>query len=79
VNPTDTDPSLQGVAAVAAALGTDPKTGLAPDEAARRLAADGPNELRATRRVPAWRRVLAQFSDPLVGLLLVAAAVALAA
>ena len=30
--------------AVASAVGTDATTGLTPEEAARRLAADGPNE-----------------------------------
>jgi hypothetical protein len=32
--------------AVAGRLATDPARGLAPDEAARRLASEGPNELR---------------------------------
>lgn len=48
-------------------------------EAARRLRADGPNELRALPPVPVWRRALAQLHNPLVYLLGVAAAVALAA
>ena len=73
------DPSLRDAAAVAQGLGTGPANGLAPDEAARRLAADGPNELRATRRRTLWQRLLVQFADPLVLLLLVAALVALAA
>ena len=73
------DPSLAGVAEVVAALQTDLAKGLAATEAAARLARDGPNELRAAAELPAWRRALAQLQDPLVHLLLGAAAVALAA
>ncbi|MBC7604763.1 MAG: cation-translocating P-type ATPase [Ramlibacter sp.] len=53
--------------------------GLTSSEAARRLAQDGPNELVAAPPVPKWRRLLAQFQDPLIYLLLVAIAIALAA
>jgi magnesium-transporting ATPase (P-type) len=73
------DPYLLDAAEVARALGSDLERGLAADEAARRLARDGPNELRAAPAVPAWRRFLAQFRDPLVYLLLAAIAVAIAA
>ena len=73
------DRSLQEVAAVAAELGGDLERGLSAEEAAARLAAHGANELRAAPTVPAWRRVLAQFQDPLVYLLLVAIAIALVA
>ena len=73
------DPSLMDAAALALALGTDLERGLDPKEAARRLAVDGPNALRAAPAVPAWRRALAQLQDPLVYLLGGAAAVALAA
>ncbi len=64
---------------MAQALGAEVERGLTAPEAARRLAQDGPNELRAALRRPAWRRALAHLHDPLVYLLLVAAAVALAA
>src|SRR5690606_10957097 len=64
---------------VAARLGVDPGRGLAPAEAAARLARHGPNQLEAAPPVPAWRKLLAQFQDPLVYLLLAAAAVSLAA
>lgn len=67
------------LAEVAAALGTDVALGLGAPEAARRLVADGPNELRATPPVPAWRRALAQFQDPLVYLMGGAAVIALTA
>ena len=73
------DPSLVDVAAVATGLGVDPTTGLSAAEAAARLAKDGPNELRAKPPVPVWRKVLAQFQDPLVYLLLVAIVISLVA
>lgn len=73
------DPSLIDVADLALTLGTDLERGLGTDEAARRLQADGPNELRAVPPVPAWRLALAQLQDPLVYLLGAAAAIALAA
>ncbi|HEX2199017.1 MAG TPA: cation-translocating P-type ATPase [Burkholderiales bacterium] len=73
------DPSLRDAGEVARALGTDLAQGLSSQEAARRLAEDGPNELRAAPPVPVWRRFLAQFRDPLIYLLLGAIAVSLAA
>jgi P-type Ca2+ transporter type 2C len=73
------DPSVLAADAVATALGTDRTAGLATAEAARRLAESGPNALRSAPPVPAWRRILAQFRDPLVYLLLVAIAIAGAA
>ena len=60
------------VSEVASAVDTDPRRGLSAAEAARRLAEIGRNELTAERPVPAWRRFLAQFSDVLVILLVVA-------
>ena len=50
------------------------RTGLSTAEAARRLAADGPNEIARADGTPAWRMLLAQFASPLV-LLLVGACV----
>ncbi len=73
------DPSVTDVSDVAAAFQTDLLRGLTAAEAARRLARDGTNELLTVSAVSPWRRVLAQLRDPLVYLLLVAAAVALAA
>lgn len=73
------DPSLIEAADVALALGTDLERGLSTEEAGKRLATDGRNELRALPPLPIWRRVLAQLQDPLVYLLGAAAAVALAA
>ena len=73
------DASVMDADAVAAALEVDIENGLSAQEAARRDAQNGPNELRVTPRAPAWRRVLAQFQDPLIYLLLAAVAIALIA
>ena len=73
------DPSVMETSAVAAALAADVESGLSATEAARRLAQNGPNELRAAPRIPAWRRALAQFQDPLIYLLLAAVVIALVA
>jgi magnesium-transporting ATPase (P-type) len=76
--PTD-DPSLIDIADLTLSLGSDLDHGLGAEDAAKRLQADGPNELRGVAPVSAWRRALAQLQDPLVYLLGAAAAVALAA
>ena len=48
--------------------------GLSADEAARRLAIHGPNELQQIGRSSAWRTLAAQFKNVLVAILLVATA-----
>src|SRR5688572_9631417 len=63
---------------VIAALGVTAERGLTTEEARRRLAQYGPNELQAEQPNPAWRKFLAQFQDILIILLLVAAAISLA-
>jgi magnesium-transporting ATPase (P-type) len=63
--------------AIAAALATDPERGLTSSEAASRLASTGPNRLRSAPPVPAWRKLLAEFVDPLVFLLLAAVVISL--
>jgi Ca2+-transporting ATPase len=73
------DPSIKDAGEVARRLGADPQRGLTSEEASRRLAQAGPNELRAAPAIPAWRRLLAQLQDPLIYLLLTAIAVSLAA
>jgi Ca2+-transporting ATPase len=73
------DPSLVAAETVAMQLGVEPTTGLSDEEAARRLAADGRNVLRGKKPVPVWRKILAQFQDPLVYLLLAAVAISLIA
>ena len=71
------DPSCVDIDAVAAELEVVPTTGLSTQEAARRLREDGPNELRAKEPVPTWRKILAQFQDPLIYLLLAAVVISL--
>ena len=73
------DPSIVGVDQVALALNVDPDRGLDEAEAARRLDRFGPNELAGAPPVPAWRKFLQQFKDPLVYLLLAATAISLVA
>ena len=68
-------PHAAPVAGLASALAVELREGLSSDEATRRLAADGPNELSAVERVGWLERVLEQFVDPLVVLLLVAIAI----
>jgi Ca2+-transporting ATPase len=66
-------------AAVVDAMRSDLDMGLSAQEASRRLREDGPNQLRAAHQPTAWRRLLSQFQDPLIYLLLVAIVVALIA
>jgi len=63
---------------VLAALATDGRVGLDSEEARARLVRHGRNELEAEKRIPAWRKFLAQFQDTLVILLLVATAISTA-
>jgi potassium/sodium efflux P-type ATPase len=73
------DPSLLAADEVAARLASDPRRGLTAAEAAARLARFGRNELLAAAPVPAWRKLLAQFADPLIYLLLVAVVISFVA
>ncbi len=73
------DPGVVDAGEVAHALGVEPERGLSDVEAAHRLAQDGPNALRSQPPEPVWHKILRQFQDPLVYLLLVAIAVATAA
>ena len=73
------DPSVVAVEDVAEALGTDLRAGLTSAEAASRLGEDGPNQLRAAPPVPTWRKILAQFQDPLIYLLLGAVVISVVA
>lgn len=65
-------------AEVARALGADPGLGLSEEEAQRRLAEHGPNLLERRRRPRYAAMAARQVADPLVALLLAAAAVSLA-
>ena len=73
------DVSLMDAATVAAKLGVNPGTGLSDVEVSRRLETDGPNELHGKEAMPTWRKILAQFQDPLIYLLLAAVTISLAA
>jgi P-type Ca2+ transporter type 2C len=77
--PEAQDPTELEAAALAARLGVDPERGLSASDAAERLARSGPNVLRAAAATPAWKKLLAQFADPLVYLLLGAVVVSLIA
>lgn len=70
-----TAPYRQDVHAVIAALGSDGHRGLTEQESGKRLEQYGRNELTAEKKIPGWRRFLAQFQDALVILLLVATAI----
>jgi magnesium-transporting ATPase (P-type) len=63
--------------AVARALETDPAAGLDAAEAARRLERYGANRVQTTTTAAWWRVLLHQFLDPLIYILLIAAAVTL--
>ncbi|HEX4983073.1 MAG TPA: HAD-IC family P-type ATPase, partial [Ilumatobacteraceae bacterium] len=67
------------VSEVAAELETDVELGLTSAVAAARLARDGPNQLDAAAAVPKWHKLLAQFADPLIYLLLGAVVVSFVA
>jgi Ca2+-transporting ATPase len=60
------------VADVAARLESSPSSGLSNEEAARRLAAHGPNELEAADVIAPWQILLAQVKNVLILILLVA-------
>jgi P-type Ca2+ transporter type 2C len=60
------------VAEVVTLLGGDATRGLGREEASRRLASVGPNELEAAHHVSPWAVLLAQFKNVLIVILLVA-------
>jgi Ca2+-transporting ATPase len=71
-------PHQLGADELIARLGTDSRHGLGHEEAARRLAEHGPNELPAAAHKPWWRIVLRQFASPLIYILFVAAVISFA-
>ncbi len=73
--PRGIEPYRQTSDDVLSALGADARSGLSQGEARERLRRYGRNELAAEKPVPAWRKFLAQFTDVLVILLLVAASI----
>jgi len=54
----------------------DPVKGLTDEDAAKRLQEHGPNELPTSEGTPTWKRILAQFANPIVLTLLAAAVIA---
>ncbi len=74
----DPDWYAREVGDVLASLGVDPQVGLRDDEVARRRAVVGPNELEAAERRHPLLKLLDQFREPLIVLLLVAGVVAFA-
>ncbi len=68
----------QPVDAVIAMLRADARRGLSAAEARLRIERDGRNELTAEEPLPRWRKFVAQFSNVLVILLLVAACISAA-
>ncbi|MGE5768278.1 MAG: cation-translocating P-type ATPase, partial [Bacteroidota bacterium] len=68
-------PHRCSVEEVLAAFETDPSTGLSQAKAQARLARYGRNALAAKKPTPGWQKFLAQFTDVLVILLLIAAAI----
>ena len=56
-----------------ASLRTSPQTGLTSQEAARRLAVNGRNELTSEDDDPLWKKFAEMFKDPMISLLLASA------
>ena len=63
---------------VAAALGVERSVGLAPEEAARRAARSGPNDLEPAPRTPLPSLILRAVTEPFIILLIVAGVLAVA-
>jgi Ca2+-transporting ATPase len=78
VGPSDATWHSLAAADVAARLGTDSVRGLSAGEAARRLAAHGPNLLAEAPVPPRWHAFVRQFRELVIGILIVAAALAAA-
>ena len=72
------DPHAESAERVVAAFVSDPERGLDETVARARLQRQGPNELRGLPPRPRWSKVLAQFADPLVIVLLAAVVISLA-
>jgi magnesium-transporting ATPase (P-type) len=77
VSPAPGQPWSVDAPVIASALHTDPERGLTSAEAETRLADTGPNRLQSAPPVPAWKKLLAEFVDPLVFLLLAAVVISL--
>ena len=73
VNRSEMEPYRQTPDEVLNAFDTSARSGLRREQAQERLKRYGKNELATEASVPAWRKFLAQFTDILVVLLIVAA------
>ncbi len=71
-------PVTQGVGEASGAGSAAEGQGLTAEEAARRLVTFGANRVAVAARTPVWRRVVGEVRDPLVMVLLVAAALTVA-
>ena len=69
---------LESKQAVLDELGTTEADGLSSSEAAQRLAKHGPNKLKEEEKTPLWIRFFQQMADPMVIMLIVAAAISAA-
>ncbi len=65
---------LEQIEAVFKALGSN-QNGLTSAEAQKRLSENGANKLEEPPKVPIWKKFLMQFADPMIIVLLVAAAI----
>ena len=63
---------------VLASLGTTERNGLGPQEVEARQANYGPNKLAEAEKDPVWKRLLSQMADPMIIMLLAAAAISAA-
>jgi Ca2+-transporting ATPase len=70
-------PHRESTETVVAALGSDAARGLTQAEAQRRLEQYGPNRLKSAPETPWWRRLLEQFQNFLVIILLVAVVISM--
>ena len=66
---------LSAASEVLQAQGVDAEAGLSSAEAAGRMAKHGPNKLKEEEKTPLWIRFFQQMADPMVIMLIVAAAI----
>src|SRR4051794_19694873 len=66
-------PHAQPAEAVVNSLASEPDRGLCPDEVERRRAQYGPNEFAEAPPVARWKKFLGQFTELVIGILIVAA------
>lgn len=72
----ETEQLYQGtVASVLQKQKVDPAQGLSAEEVSKRIELFGPNKLAEEKKTPLWHRILAQFKDVMVIILIVAAVI----